>query len=456
VTAFFVAFNPIWGFSWYFNTESWATGIYQKMTELRVDPWRAKMVDAVARVYADGDDVFRINPGQAEGEDFSFLVIGDPGEGDASQYSLVARYLELGRREDVKFLVVSSDVIYPAGSMHDYEANFYLPFQGFAKPIYAIPGNHDWYDALEGFNANFLEPKAARAAIEARVEADLGLTSTNARRLDKLMAEATRLRGQYGVITGVQRAPFFELQTEDFALLAVDTGVLRTVDERQWAWLERALGRSRGKFTMAIVGHPRFAGGDDIPPTAEGHDVSASAGSFAALYRLLTRHNVRVAMAGDTHDFEYYREKVSEGSMPVMHHFVNGGGGAYLSIGTALDFPKQPAVADWAFYPRTDRLRAKMEAETPIWKQPFWYWIKWFNAWPFHVEALSGVFDFNHAPFFQSFMEVRVERSKRRVVLVLNGVHGPLQWRDLQVGGAVLPAGGTLDEPVEFIVPMDQ
>ena len=42
VTAFFVAFNPIWGFSWYFNTESWATGVYQKMTELRVDPWRSQ------------------------------------------------------------------------------------------------------------------------------------------------------------------------------------------------------------------------------------------------------------------------------------------------------------------------------------------------------------------------------------------------------------------------------
>jgi hypothetical protein len=52
-----------------------------------------------------------------------------------------------------------------------------------AKPIYALPGNHDWYDALEGFNANFLEPKAARTAIKARVEADLGLTSTNARRI---------------------------------------------------------------------------------------------------------------------------------------------------------------------------------------------------------------------------------------------------------------------------------
>ena len=227
------------------------------------------MIEAVARVYGgDNDELFRIRPDGVEGAgDFSFLVIGDPGEGDASQYSLVSRYLKLGLRDDVKFLVVSSDVIYPAGSMQDYEANFYLPFQGFAKPIYAIPGNHDWFDALEGFNANFLEPKAARAAIEARVEADLGLTSTNARRIDRLMAEAARLRRLYGVNVGTQRAVFFELQTEDFALLAIDTGILRTVDERQWAWIERALGRSRGKFTMAIVGHPRFAGGHDIPPS---------------------------------------------------------------------------------------------------------------------------------------------------------------------------------------------
>jgi hypothetical protein len=212
------------------------------MTELRVNPWRVSMIDAVTRAYGGGDDLFQINPGGVEGSaDFSFLVIGDPGEGDASQYSLISRYLELGLRDDVKFLVISSDVIYPAGSMHDYEANFYLPFQGFAKPIYAIPGNHDWYDALEGFNANFLEAKAARAAIEARVAADVGLTSTNARRIDKLMAEAARMRQLYGVKVGTQRAAFFELQTDDFALLAIDTGILRTVDERQWAWIERAL-----------------------------------------------------------------------------------------------------------------------------------------------------------------------------------------------------------------------
>jgi hypothetical protein len=459
VTAFFVAFNPIWGFTWYFNTESWATGIYQKMTELRIDPWRMSMIDAVMRAYGGGgDDLFRINPsGVEEAGDFSFLVIGDPGEGDASQYSLIARYLQLGLNDDVKFLIISSDVIYPAGSMRDYETNFYLPFQGFAKPIYAIPGNHDWYDALEAFNANFLEPKAARAAMEAQVEADLGLTSTNTRRIDQLVAEAARLRQLYGVSAAGQRAPFFELQAADFALLAIDTGILRTVDARQWAWLERALERSRGKFIMAVLGHPRIAGGNDTPSFAEGHDVGDSAGQFAALYRLLASHGVKIAMAGDTHDFEYYRENLRIGDTArVMHHFVNGGGGAYLSIGTALDFPERPAVADWAFYPRSDQLRAKIDAETPVWKRPFWYWVKWLKAWPFSVEALSGLFDFNRAPFFQSFMEVRVERSKRRVVLILNGVHGPLRWSDLEIGGAVLPPGATPDSLVEFIVPMDQ
>ena len=165
VTAFFVAINPIWGFTWYFNTESWASGIYQKMTHLRVDPggsrWSTRSHGLTA---ATPDDLFRsVQPAGMDSGDFSFLVVGDPGEGDPSQYSLVSRYLELGRRDDVKFLVVASDVIYPAGAMSDYEFNFYLPFKGFTKPIYAIPGNHDWFDALEGFNANFLEPKAAHA-----------------------------------------------------------------------------------------------------------------------------------------------------------------------------------------------------------------------------------------------------------------------------------------------------
>ena len=63
---------------------------------------------------------------------------------------------------DVKFVVISSDVVYPTGAMKDYEANFWLPFKGITKPVYAIPGNHDWYDALEGVRGHL--PRAGRGA----------------------------------------------------------------------------------------------------------------------------------------------------------------------------------------------------------------------------------------------------------------------------------------------------
>ena len=45
--AILIAVNPIWGFSWYFNSENWVTGVWQKLTETRVDVWRERMVEAV-------------------------------------------------------------------------------------------------------------------------------------------------------------------------------------------------------------------------------------------------------------------------------------------------------------------------------------------------------------------------------------------------------------------------
>jgi hypothetical protein len=424
LTVLFVAVNTIWGFTWYFNTESWASAFYQKMAELRVDTWRAGMVDGVMSTYGGKvERLFRVGPPGIDDQDFSFIVIGDPGEGDASQYALVERYLEIGRREDVKFLIIASDVIYPAGAMADYEKNFYLPFKGFKKPIYAIPGNHDWFDALEGFNANFLEPEAARAALAARADADLNLTSTGTNRIDRLVNRAQRLRELYGIQNGQQRGPFFEIQTPDFALIAIDTGILRSIDDRQRAWLTDALARSRGKFTMVIPGHPKYAGGTD---TSIGDDA------FSALYATLENAGVDVVMAGDTHAFEYYVQynNVAGGTRPV-YHFVNGGGGAYLSIGGALGWPDVLPMETWAFYPGPEAVRAKLDAETPAWKQPVWAWIKRFGAWPVSTETLSGIFDFNHAPFYQSFIEVRVERSRKRVVFALHAANGPVRWRDL-------------------------
>src|SRR5262249_7894929 len=189
LTAILVALNPIWGYTWYFNTENWAAGVWELYVEHRTDTWRELMANAVRDAYRDkgipDEQFLRLEPeGVGDTQDFSFIVIGDPGEGDPSQYILCDQLWALGRHPDVKFLFVASDVVYPSGEMKDYEAKFYLPFKGFAKPIYAIPGNHDWYDGLEGFSANFLKAEAARVSLRARRLADHTLTSTTKRRIE--------------------------------------------------------------------------------------------------------------------------------------------------------------------------------------------------------------------------------------------------------------------------------
>lgn len=197
-----------------------------------------------------------------------------------------------------------------------------------------------------------------------------------------------------------------------------------------------------------ILGHPFLV---------EGVYVGEHAPDFDEIYKILQRYKVNIAMAGDTHDFEFYNQKyLSDGKETEMLHFVNGGGGAYLSIGTSLNFPEKPVTEDYAFYPRTDELDRKIRNEAPFWKKPFLVWMDWFDCYPATYETLAGAFDFNRAPFFQSFMEVMVERSQNRVRLWLYGVDGQLRWREIQVGGQTKPADKSDDDFVEFIAPLQQ
>lgn len=454
LTAILIAVNSIWGFSWYFNSENWASAVWQELTKNRIDVWRKRAAEDVERdALANGvlpDKVFAVEPeGVTDSVDFGFVVIGDTGEGDPSQMVLRDQLIAAGKRDEVKFLVVSSDVIYPDGKMKDYEANFYLPFKGFEKPVYAVPGNHDWFDANEGFNANFLRPEAAITSLRARLLEDLQTdVISNDAQFNANIDEAKRLREYYGVRNGHQRAPFFEMHTKGFSLIAADTGILRTFDEKQRVWFESALMRAGGNFKLVVLGHPFYAAGRYTASGDEG---------FSEIHNLLKRYKVDAVMAGDTHDFEYYREKFNTGDDELeMLHFVNGGGGAYLSVGTAVAFPEDPDMQDYAFYPRTDEVNAKLDRETPLWKKPFLIWMRRLGGYPFDSEMVSGAFDFNRAPFFQSFLEVRVERSLNRVRFVLYGVNGPLRWRDIQANGTVRPVGSHDDDQVEFIAPLNK
>ena len=195
---------------------------------------------------------------------------------------------------------------------------------------------------------------------------------------------------------------------------------------------------------MAILGHPFYAGG---------HDETALNASFARLKQRLLSHGVSIAMAGDTHDLEYYADPAPPGGSAV-HYFVNGGGGAYLSFGTALDWPAPPPTANWAHYPNRADVTAKIESRTPWWKRPAWWWTYRFGAWPFSAEWLSAAFDYNVAPFFQSFVLVRVEPSANRVRLIPYGVNGRLTWADFGASPALTESGALNQSLVEWTVPM--
>ena len=445
--AILAAIIPVFGMSWYFDTENWASGIWDSWAAKRTDIWRTEMVKAVES--NPSATSFQINPpGVNATNDFSFLIIGDPGEGDASQYILHDQIVRNASKDQVKFVVISSDVVYPDGAMKDYERNFWLPMKGVNKPVFAIPGNHDWYDALEGFAATFYDSTAARLAMRARRKADLNLTSAGSEKISAQIKEAARLRNEYDVPTGFQKAPYFQLQTNDFAFISIETGIGRRIDDIQMNWLKKALASAKGKFIFVLLGHPFYAIGEyqgNMNP------------DFEKLHQLLKESGATIAMAGDTHDLEYYVEPpTNTGTGKNMYHFVNGGGGAYLSLGAALK-PKEEMVQKvWAHYPAAAPLIKKIEANNSILKQPAWYWTKTHNGWPFSAEWLSAAFDYNKAPFFQSFVEVKVEPSKNKVTVIAYGPKGPLKWSDMEYSEGAKPTNATNTSPVEWTFSLKQ
>ncbi len=442
-SALLAAIIPVLGMSWYFDTENWASGVWDGYASSRAEVWREAMTKATGeKVTADA---FRLHPeGMNDTTDFSFVVIGDPGEGDPSQHVLKDQILAVSNKADVKFVVISSDIVYPSGAMKDYERKFFLPFKGVTKPIYAIPGNHDWYDALDAFVATFYTPEAARLAIEARMQSDLKFTTTTDKAVRSLINQTSFLKKEYQVPVGYQNAPFFQVSNDYFVFLTIDTGVLRRVDATQLAWIRSVLEASKGKYVMALLGHPFYAIGEyqgDMNP------------DFKALHDLLREYKVPLVMAGDTHDLEYYKEP-PQNDGHTMHHFVNGGGGAYLSIGAAMAPADSRPTKDWAIYPSREPLIHKIDSLTPRWKYPAWVWLKKYNGYPFSAEWLSAAFDYNQAPYFQSFMEIKVEKSRNRIRLIPYGIHGQLRWSDLEYGGMGKPDSAHNNDLVEWVFSM--
>jgi hypothetical protein len=62
------------------------------------------------------------------------------------------------------------------------------------------------------------------------------------------------------------------------------------------------------------------------------------------------------------------------------------------------------------------------------------------------------MFDYNVAPFFQSFVVVTVEPAERRMTIRPWGIHGPLAWKEVERSRPMVPSGSTPDGVVEWVV----
>jgi hypothetical protein len=363
-------------FSWG-NPINWLRS-YRHLTAFiwdTTDRKRAEWAQRQAERY--GSPEFRFHRDDLPDE-FSFIVMGDTGEGDSSQIVVVDKFLK--EAADTSFSVIASDVIYPSGRSHEYRENFYVPYRNYPQDIYAVPGNHDWYDELVGFMIHFCDNTFHRLD-----------THQQTVDLEKLkMLRIIRCNKFF------QPNMYFYIDTKYVRLVFIDTGIKGRIGESQKEWLEKISGDEGDKPKILISGKPIFVDGKFNE-------------NLRDLNAIVNHFNYRLIIAGDIHNYQKYRiSAVSDGKQKIIWHLVNGGGGAYLSrthtIPEAKDMTFPPDLKirlqdepfDFECYPNRETSR------------------RLYGSWL--LSKLPDAFaDHDQPPYHKSFIKVYIQTTGIRV-----------------------------------------
>jgi calcineurin-like phosphoesterase family protein len=422
-----------------------------------VDDERRRLV-AVQRQRPDVPKDFVVD--RSDLDPARFLVVGDTGEGDESQFALVPSLLEAGK--DTQFMVICSDVIYPDGDVNEYLDKFCVPYKDYRKPIYALPGNHDWYDGLNGFMVHFCGAEPS--------ERSLGSNQI----LGRLWREAARVRP--GVLERCralrpeleehlrQPGPYFAIDTGPLRIVSIDTGINGQIDRDQGEWLRQVSSSSR-KPKILLTGKPIYVDNEHHPGYIEGDDTTRVDDIVRA-----GEHNYVAVIGGDIHNYQRYPVKVGN---RTIQYIVSGGGGAYMSDTHRIPKVNVNGVDEDEFtcYPRrgdslsmysrivdrkfffglglvsippseaaalmgkrlgidpsrlTDRYRKprrrkELVARLPFLRTPRRLLSRRFLE-PFFYPFFSEVFDWDDPPFFKNFL--RLEATENRLTITCYGVTG--------------------------------
>ncbi|HET8577526.1 MAG TPA: calcineurin [Methylomirabilota bacterium] len=232
---------------------------------------------------------------------FCFDYLADTGDGWNSTHavaSLVAQEeLSLGatRLPRGRFLVVGGDEVYPCASKQSYAERLVAPFEaalpttGLTGPeVFAVPGNHDWYDGLVSFSRLFTPGRW------------LGGWAT------------------------VQSRSYFAIKLPyRWWLWAVDIQLESDIDLGQREYFSEVVGPRlrQGDRVILASAEPDWIYGDIRDPAVESN--------LAFLEEQIIeprRAEVYVWVAGDLHHYRRHQQVDN----PRRHRIVCGGGGAYL------------------------------------------------------------------------------------------------------------------------------
>jgi hypothetical protein len=252
-------------------------------------------------------------------EKLSFMVLGDPGEGDDSQYQVLPPLRATSTDTDFTYIV--SDVIYPAGDWADYHDKFYWPYRGLPGPIYAVPGNHDWYDGLHGFmtllcgaDPDLRPPVHASQSRWRRAFLDLTWREPAPSVQEKLDEMRTHRPEPSG-----QPASYFALELNELYLIGIDTGIKSGIDAEQGEWLRKISKLPKDK--ILLTGKPLV-----VDATRKRCGIAGSKDTVNSIVDDPANRYIAV-IGGDIHNFQRY--PVKQPDERVIQHIVSGAAGAY-------------------------------------------------------------------------------------------------------------------------------
>ena len=234
--------------------------------------------------------------------DFWFDYAADIGDGWNSTYAVADAIARpelaldhqggLEKTQAGRVLVFGGDEVYPYPTRTEYdvrtETPYAMAFAGRARPdVFAIPGNHDWYDSLVAFSRTFCRPE----------------------------------RGFAGCATRQTRSYFALKLPANWWLLAIDLQLGADLDEPQVQYFQKVASRMDDAARMIFcVPEPRWILEDAYPRHTSYEELS----STRFLEEKVFKRKARVFLTGDLHF--YKRHENAEGIQKI----TSGGGGAFL------------------------------------------------------------------------------------------------------------------------------